>query len=285
MPSNLVWSWPLHSNSSIFYIFMCKDGLNHKRGYAIIGFIHGLPCHVKNMALGPQSRQKPRPTASVFIYMSPSCHVFNIAWQAMIKTYNTSCPETTRCVAFGYTSYVLKRPGVLHSVTRHMSWNDPVCCTRLHVMSWNDPVCCTRLHDMSWNDSVCCIRLHAICPETTRCVAFGYTSFVLKRTGVLHSNMHYMPWKRGSHWYCLSFLLWIKTGTCELVLLKISTVIYSPIYGLNAHKRYKVLSLLAFLWEVMIILGVIINDAITMMITTTTMKNIARHSAYHCSMT
>ena len=40
------------------------------------------------MALGPQSRQKPRPTASVFVYLSSSCHGFNIAWQAMIKTYN-----------------------------------------------------------------------------------------------------------------------------------------------------------------------------------------------------
>ena len=40
------------------------------------------------MALGPRSRQKPRPTASVFVYLSPSGHVFNIAWQAMIKTYN-----------------------------------------------------------------------------------------------------------------------------------------------------------------------------------------------------
>ena len=53
----------------------------------MLGFNHGLPCYVKNMALGPQSRQKPRPTASVFVYLSPSGHVFNIAWQAMIKTY------------------------------------------------------------------------------------------------------------------------------------------------------------------------------------------------------
>ena len=41
-----------------------------------------------NMALGPQLRQKPRPTASIFVYLSPSGPVFNIAWQAMIKTYN-----------------------------------------------------------------------------------------------------------------------------------------------------------------------------------------------------
>ena len=36
-----------------------KNGLNRKGGHAIIGFNHGLPCYVKNMA-----------------------------WQAMIKTYN-----------------------------------------------------------------------------------------------------------------------------------------------------------------------------------------------------
>ena len=68
---------------------MEKDGLYRKRGHAIIGFNHGLSCYVKNMALGPQSRQKPRPEASVFVYLSPSGHVFNIAWQAMIKTYNS----------------------------------------------------------------------------------------------------------------------------------------------------------------------------------------------------
>ena len=96
MPSNLVWSWPLHCNSKIPYTFMGKDGLNRKRGHAIIGFNHGLPCYVKNMALGPQSRQKPWPTASVFVYLSPSDHVFNIAWQAMIKTYTIIGGHLTR---------------------------------------------------------------------------------------------------------------------------------------------------------------------------------------------
>ena len=72
---------------------MGKDCLNHKRGHAIIGFNHGLSCYVKNMALGPQLRQKPRPTASVFVYLSPSGHVFNIAWQAMIKTHTTGTSD------------------------------------------------------------------------------------------------------------------------------------------------------------------------------------------------
>ena len=73
---------------------MEKDGLNRKRGHTIIGFNHGLPCYVKNVALGPQSRQKPRPAASVFVYLSPSGHVFNIACQAMIKTYNMAVSES-----------------------------------------------------------------------------------------------------------------------------------------------------------------------------------------------
>ena len=43
---------------------------------AIIGFDHGLPCRVKNMALGPQWRQKPRPSASVFVYRVPQAMFF-----------------------------------------------------------------------------------------------------------------------------------------------------------------------------------------------------------------
>ena len=43
---------------------------------AIIGFDHGLPCCVKNMALGPQLRQKPRPSASVFVYWVPRAMFF-----------------------------------------------------------------------------------------------------------------------------------------------------------------------------------------------------------------
>ena len=43
---------------------------------AIIGFDHGLPCRVKNMALGPQLRQKPRPSASVFVYWVPRAMFF-----------------------------------------------------------------------------------------------------------------------------------------------------------------------------------------------------------------
>ena len=43
---------------------------------AIIGFDHGHPCRVKNMALGPQLRQKPRPSASVFVYWVPRAMFF-----------------------------------------------------------------------------------------------------------------------------------------------------------------------------------------------------------------
>ena len=43
---------------------------------AIIGFDHGLPCRVKNMALGPQLRQNPRPSATVFVYWVPRAMFF-----------------------------------------------------------------------------------------------------------------------------------------------------------------------------------------------------------------
>ena len=71
IPSKRVRRWPLHSNSNISYIFMGQNGLNHKKWHAIIGFNHGLPCYVKNMALGPQSRKKTWPTASVFVQLIP----------------------------------------------------------------------------------------------------------------------------------------------------------------------------------------------------------------------
>ena len=44
--------------------------------YAIIGFDHGLPCRAKNMAIGPQLWQKPRPSALVFVYRVPRAMFF-----------------------------------------------------------------------------------------------------------------------------------------------------------------------------------------------------------------
>ena len=52
---------------------MKKKSINER---AIIGFDHGLPCRVKNMALGTQLRQKPRPSASVFVYWVPRAMFF-----------------------------------------------------------------------------------------------------------------------------------------------------------------------------------------------------------------
>ena len=42
------------SNSNISYSLLSRDDLNHKGGHALIGFNHGLPYHVKNMAIEPQ---------------------------------------------------------------------------------------------------------------------------------------------------------------------------------------------------------------------------------------
>ena len=59
---------------------MEKDGFNHKRGHAIIGFNHGLPWYVKNMVLGPQSGQNFRPTASVFVVAKQPAVGFYNPW-------------------------------------------------------------------------------------------------------------------------------------------------------------------------------------------------------------
>ena len=53
-----------------------KYGKKSIRERAIIGFDHGLPCRLENMALGPQLGQKPRPSASVFVYWVPRAMFF-----------------------------------------------------------------------------------------------------------------------------------------------------------------------------------------------------------------
>ena len=53
-----------------------KHGKKSISKRAKIGFDHGLPCRVKNMALRPQLRQKPRPSASVFVYWVPRAMFF-----------------------------------------------------------------------------------------------------------------------------------------------------------------------------------------------------------------
>ena len=53
-----------------------KHGKKSISKRAIIGFDHGLLCRMKNMALGPQLRQKPRPSASVFVYWVPRAMFF-----------------------------------------------------------------------------------------------------------------------------------------------------------------------------------------------------------------
>ena len=67
---------------------MEKNCLNRKKGHALIGFNHGLPCYVKNMALGPQLRQKPRPTASGYGQVKYLCLVFDAKYMyRVLGTY------------------------------------------------------------------------------------------------------------------------------------------------------------------------------------------------------
>ena len=57
---------------------MEKGGLNCWRGHDMTGFTHGPRASVMTKASA---------NGLGFVYVSPLCHVFNIAWQAMIKTY------------------------------------------------------------------------------------------------------------------------------------------------------------------------------------------------------
>ena len=58
----------------------------------IIGFNHGLPCCVKNMARGTQVDKNRGRRPRFLSWLRPEGYVFNIAWQAMIKTYYSMPP-------------------------------------------------------------------------------------------------------------------------------------------------------------------------------------------------
>ena len=83
---------------------LIKHGKKSISKRAIIGFDHGLPCRVKNMALGPQLRQKPRPSASVFVYWVPRAMFFtrhgrpwsNPTPQVVVTTYANSTVSFNR---------------------------------------------------------------------------------------------------------------------------------------------------------------------------------------------
>ena len=58
----------------------------------VIGFNHGLPCYVKNMSRGTQVDINRGRRPMLLSWLRPEGHVFNIAWQAMIKTYHSMFP-------------------------------------------------------------------------------------------------------------------------------------------------------------------------------------------------
>ena len=58
----------------------------------VIGFNHGLPCYDKNMARGTQVDKNRGRRPRFLSWLRPEGHVFNIAWQAMIKTYYSMSP-------------------------------------------------------------------------------------------------------------------------------------------------------------------------------------------------
>ena len=58
----------------------------------VIGFNHGLPCYVKNMARGTLVDKNRGRRPRFLSWLRPEGHVFNIVWQAMIKTYYSMFP-------------------------------------------------------------------------------------------------------------------------------------------------------------------------------------------------
>ena len=71
----------------------CHDAIFAVIGaLCVIGFNHGLPCYVKNMARGTQVDKNRGRRPRFLSWLRPEGHVFNIAWQAMIKTYYSMSP-------------------------------------------------------------------------------------------------------------------------------------------------------------------------------------------------
>ena len=64
----------------------------------VIGFNHGLPCYVKNMARGTQVDKNRGRRPRFLSWLRPEGHVFNIALQAMIKTYYGMSPFAIQAI-------------------------------------------------------------------------------------------------------------------------------------------------------------------------------------------
>ena len=56
------------------------------------GFNHGLPCYVQNMSRGTQVDENRGRRSRFVSWLGPEGHDFNIAWQAMIKSYYSMFP-------------------------------------------------------------------------------------------------------------------------------------------------------------------------------------------------
>ena len=87
--NKLIWAW-WYSSKLLFNPFSinfvwCQ--LNWD-----IGFNHGLPWYVKNMARGTQVDKNRGRRPRFLSWLRPEGHVLNIAWQAMIKTYYSMSP-------------------------------------------------------------------------------------------------------------------------------------------------------------------------------------------------
>ena len=89
----IVWMWLCIVSFLFSFVFSYRyNRIFHEYHIYAIGFNHGLPCYVKNMARGTQVDKNRGRRPRFLSWLRPEGHVFNIAWQAMIKTYYSMFP-------------------------------------------------------------------------------------------------------------------------------------------------------------------------------------------------
>ena len=119
---------------------------------AIIGFDHGLPCRVKNMALGPQLRQKPWPLASVFVYWVPRAMFFTRHGRPWSNPTPCSASHTSRpggrhiyhrigqVQVLPSSARLSCSRGRIHQSLQHVQWHCCRCPTEGQNSGWYSPL-------------------------------------------------------------------------------------------------------------------------------------------------
>ena len=145
MLSNLVWA----DHCTVILTFPTflweKNGLNRKRGHAIIGFNHGLPCYVKNMALGPQFLSTWVPGAMFLTkhgkpWSKPLIKLqLHIVYLELLRALAYSLCEYQTCQSSFYLWLGNASVNVRSHICNANDWNRPFCWLfrPQHQMSWD----------------------------------------------------------------------------------------------------------------------------------------------------